>query len=940
VKIRFFRVFLIKKRITSFTTVTRHAKEDILALIKDSADDAFVRSAAINLLTEGDVATPEVKTEIVNIAQNSEDNPRVRKAAFDLLTKEDVKDYDALEKEIDEALRQDLKDIMGIVTKKSRDSDLRIRGIGAIPPFEKIDVIPEDLDLRQQDVWGLRFAAPEVKIDLMKIIKDRHDDPFVRIAALNLFTEGDVENYSTLKREIVNDMKRDLEKLMNMITDESRDSDLRIRGINALPPFEDVAPGVKAAIVALAGDSAADPFVRNAAFDLLTKGDVEDYEALEKAIRAAIEPGLRGTLSVIMNSSLERSVRMRRIESGIPSFEAVSPSIKAGIVALARDGTDDPFVRKAAFDLLNTGDVEDYDALKKEIEEAMKPVLGRTMKIIVDKTEDGDFRSFLIKKIPPLGAVVAQVKADIVRVAEDRYRQDDPEVSKAAFDLLTAEDVGGIEAHAALGKKIEEALEEGPREAVTLDLEVVMDIIRNNSLDSDVRIRSVNKIPPFEEAAPEVKADIVTFVEDSTNDPFVRNAALKLLTKDDIKNYKAVKDEIEEAVKPDLKDERDIIQDKSRASNFRIRTIDTLPPFDEVQRSVKAAVVAVAEDATEDPFVRNAALKRLTEKDIKNYKAVKEAIEEAMKPDLKYEMSIITNSALNSDIRIDGINALPPFKEVRHSVKTGIVALAQNKKEDPFVRNAAFKRLTKKDVENYKALEKEITDEMKPGLEDEMSVITSKRWDKYIRILGIKTAIPSFEKFAPRVKAAIVEIAKDDQDEPEVRKAAFDLLAKGDVENYDALGDEINDALKPDLKDEMDIVTNTSLDSAARISRINALPLFNEVQRKVKAAIVALATDPNDNPFVRKAALNLLAEGDVEDYGVLKDEIEDAMKPDLKDVMDIVTDSSLEGDLRISSIGAIPSFDKVQLKIKAAIVDLAQDPNENPSVRMRVPLSK
>jgi len=695
---------------------------------------------------------------------------------------------------------------------------------------------------------------------------------------------GGAEAYAVLKKEIKEAMKPDLKDEMDIVKNKDLNSDHRIRIIENIPPFEEVAAAVKAVIVGVAKDDKDDPEVRNTALNRPTKDDIEDYDALKKAIQEAMKPAFEKTMKVIRDMTEDKGWRIWLIES--MRLEEVARQVKTDIMAIAKNNKEDPFVRNAAINLLAKEDIENYDAVKKEIDDAMKPGLERTMKIIMNKAKDRDLRIFLIETTGPFEDVKAQVKIDIMALAADKT--EDPFVRNTALNRLTQED---IENYDVLKDEIEDLMKP--------DLKDVMRIVTSKRQANDFRIYEIeNSIPPFEEVQRQVKATIVTLARDKTEDPFVRNAAFGLLTKEDVEDYDALETDIREALRPTLGDIIRIITDQNENRGFRMFLIEKrIAYFEEVTSEVKEALVTLAGNKTDDPFVRNTAFSLLTQEDIENYDAVKKEIEEAMKPALEATTKIIMDKSQGSGARIFLIKNVRPFNEVAAQVKAAVVAVAKDTTEDPFVRNAALNRLTKEDVEDYEAVRKEIYDALEEALEEPgkldfkktIPVIKDMAEDKNWRIWLIES-IP-LEEVTLEVKVAIMDIAANVMENPRVRKAAFNLLNEKDIKNYAALAKEIDKALRPDLKDEMGVITSKNRDSDYRIYGIKtAIPPFGEAAPEVKAAIVAIAEDSTDDPKVRDVAFSLLNEGDVEDYSALKEEIEEALRPDLRDTMKTITD--------------------------------------------------
>ncbi len=304
----------------------------------ESADDPYVRVAAVRSLVSGGVLGPEVVGVLVGLVRGADD-PWVRVAAVGALVSGGVL--------VPEVVAAAVELVRG-----ADDPEVRVAAVGA---------------LGSGGVLG-----PEVVGVLLEVVRGA-DDPYVRVAAVGALVSGGV-----LGPEVV-----------GVLLEVVRGADhpgVRVAAVRSLVSVGVLVPEVVAAAVEVV-QGADDPYVRMAAVGALVSGGVlgpEVVGVLLEVVRGADHPYVRaeavwalgsggvlgpevvGVLLEVVRGADDPGVRMAAV-GALVSGGVLGPEVVGVLLEVVR-GADDPGVRVAAAKALSEAGELPAEALPALVE--------------------------------------------------------------------------------------------------------------------------------------------------------------------------------------------------------------------------------------------------------------------------------------------------------------------------------------------------------------------------------------------------------------------------------------------------------------------------------------------------------------------------------------------------------------------------------------------
>ncbi|MCW5317754.1 PBS lyase [Nostoc sp. KVJ3] len=423
----------------------------------------------------------------------------------------------------------------------------------------------------------------------------------------------------------------------------------------------------------------------------------------------------------------------------------------------------------------------------------------------------------------------------------------------------------------------------------------VFKILKDKTVDSDVRSSAASALGNLGEAAKPYVKDILDFLKDKTVDKDVRSSAAYALgnlgevnkpyVKDifDILKDKTVDSDVRsgaalalgnlgEAAKPYVKDIADILKDKTVDSNVRSRAASALGNLGEAAKPYVKDILDILKDKTVDSNVRSRAASALGN------------LGEVNKPYVKDILDFLKDKTVDSNVRSRAASALGNLGEAAKPYVKDILDFLKDKTVDSNVRSRAASALGN------------LGEAAKPYVKDILDFLKDKTVDSNVRSRAASVLGNLGEAAKPYVKD-ILDFLKDKTVDSNVRSRAASVLGN------------LGEAAKPYVKDILDILKDKTVDSIVRSRAASALGNLGEAVKPYVKDILDILKDKTVDLIVRYGAASALGN------------LGEAAKPYVKDILDFLKDKTIDSFVRSPAAEALGKIEQLNLNNIVVILD-------------------
>ncbi|ACC81045.1 HEAT repeat domain-containing protein [Nostoc punctiforme] len=437
----------------------------------------------------------------------------------------------------------------------------------------------------------------------------------------------------------------------------------------------------------------------------------------------------------------------------------------------------------------------------------------------------------------------------IVAALDDGHDQ----VKKSAFDKLNEYDLQNL-------KSVVEKPENIADKA--------FNILKDKSVDSDVRSSAAVALGNLGEAAKPYVKDILDILKDKSVDINVRSSAAEALGN------------LGEAAKPYVKDILDILKDKSVDSDVRSGAAKALGNLGEAAKPYVKDILDFLKDKSVDSYVRSDAAEALGN------------LGEAAKPYVKDILDFLKDKSVDKDVRSGAAEALGNLGEAAKPYVKDILDFLKDKSVDKDVRSGAAEALGN------------LGEAAKPYVKDILDILKDKSVDSYVRS-GAAEALGNLGEAAKPYVKDIADILKDKSVDSNVRYGAASALGN------------LGEAAKPYVKDILDFLKDKSVDSGVRSGAAVALGNLGEAAKPYVKDILDILKDKSVDINVRSSAAEALGN------------LGEAAKPYVKDIADILKDKSVDSGVRYGAAVALGNLGDAAKPYVKDILDFLKDKSVN-----------
>ncbi|MGF1939334.1 MAG: HEAT repeat domain-containing protein [Nostoc sp. ChiQUE02] len=388
----------------------------------------------------------------------------------------------------------------------------------------------------------------------------------------------------------------------------------------------------------------------------------------------------------------------------------------------------------------------------------------------------------------------------------------------------------------------------------------VFNILKNKTVDSNVRSGAVSALGNMGEAAKPYVKDIADILKEKSVDSDVRYGAVKALGN------------LGEVAKPYVKDIADILKDKTVDPSVRRGAAEALGNLGEAAKPYVKDILNFLKNKTVASFVRYSAASALGN------------LGEAAKPYVKEILDFLKDKTVGEFVRRGAAEALGNLGEAAKPYVKDIADILKDKTVDSDVRYGAVKALGN------------LGEVAKPYVKDILDFLKDKTVDSIVR-RGAAEALGNLGEAAKPYVKDIADILKDKTVNESVRSSAASAL------------ENLGEAAKPYVKDILDFLKDKIIGESVRSSAASALGNLGEAAKPYIKDILDFLKDKTVDKDVRSSAA--LALGNLGEIA----------KPNVKDIADILKDKTVDKDVRANVAEALGKIEQVNLNNVVVILD-------------------
>jgi HEAT repeat protein len=427
-------------------------------------------------------------------------------------------------------------------------------------------------------------------------------------------------------------------------------------------------------------------------------------------------------------------------------------------------------------------------------------------------------------------------------------------------------------------------------------------ILKDKSVDSNVRFRAALALGKLGELAKPYIKDIANIFKDKTVDEYVRGGAALALGK------------LGELAKPYVKDILEFLKDKTVDEYVRGDVAEVLGNLGKVGKPYVKDIADVLKDKTVDARVRGGAVEALGN------------LGEIAKPYVKDIADVLKDKTVGARVRGLATLALeklgqttkPSFKDILDFIKDQSVSIRYSQLATYVLGNlqetAKFYVKNIADILKDKTVDSDVRgraayvlgnlgDTAKPYVNDILKFLKDETVDKYVR-QNVALVLGNLRETAKPYVKDILDLLKDQTVYTNVRENTALILGN------------FGEATKPYLKDILEFLKDKTVDASVRSRAAYALGNLGDTAKPYIKDIADIIKDKSVDADVRGSAAEALG-----NFG-------EATKPYVKDILEFLKDQTVDASVRRSVAEALKKVKQLKLEEVVVILNYVYEPNQ------------